>query len=843
MSQVKPKGKAGRGAESRVERVPEMLPVLPIRDQVIYPHMIMPLYVGRERSVRALDDALAHGRHILLVTQKSVDIDDPQPDELYAVGTVGEAMQPLRHEDTVRVVVEGIARVRIAEYVQTDPFFRARVEVLTEPAHEGSEVEALMRSVVAQFDRCITLGKNIPPEALESARSTGDPGRLADLVAGLLDPRVEVKQEILEMVDPLARLERVAELLAHEIEILEIEKKIHSRVKKELEDTQKEFYLRERMKAIQQELGEQDDRTMELDELRSQIKAAGMPKEVEERSFKELDRLEKMPPASPEVVVVRTYLDWLIGLPWSKRTEDKLDIEDAERVLNEDHYGLQKVKERILEYLAVRKLNPASKGPILCFMGPPGVGKTSMGKSIARATGRNFVRISLGGVRDEGEIRGHRRTYVAALPGRIIQGMKTAGSHNPVFMMDEIDKIGIDFRGDPSAALLEVLDPEQNNAFSDHYLEVPFDLSEVMFITTGNLPDPVPPALRDRMEIIEFPGYTEEEKLKIAQMFLVPKQIKEQGLTHEQARFTEKGLRTIIRNYTREAGVRNLEREIANVCRKVAKSVAQGKTVSAVISPASLHRYLGAIRFRHGMAEREDEVAVATGLFWTEVGGDIFSIEVTLMKGRGNLILTGRLGEVMQESAKAAFSYVRSKANELGIDEDFHRRYDVHIHVPAAAIPKDGPSAGVTLTTALISALARRPVRRDVAMTGEITLRGKVLPVGGVKEKVLAAHRAGMSTVVMPKDNEKDLEEIPAQVKRDLKFVFVEAMDEVLATALLPAAAPAKEATVVEPVGRAQRTPVQPSVTPATPVIVGAGLCPRPRAGRETGPYRVGRRR
>jgi len=814
VSQVKPKKRAeAPSGDSPTQRVPEIIPVLPIRDQVIYPHMIMPLFVGREKSVRALEEALEQERRILLVTQKSVDIDDPRAEDLYSVGTVGESMQSLRlPDDTIRVVVEGVARVRVLEYVQTEPFFRARVEVMAEPAREGIEVEALMRSVVAQFARCIELGKNIPPEALENAGGVNDPGRLADLVAGFLDLKVEVKQEILELADPVARLERIAAHLGHEIEILEIEKKIHSRVKQELEDTQKEFYLRERIKAMQQELGERDDRTMELDELRSQIQSAGMPKEVEEKAFKELDRLEKMPPASPEVVVVRTYLDWLVTLPWSKRSEDRLDIADAERVLNEDHYGLQKVKERILEYLAVRKLNPESKGPILCFMGPPGVGKTSMGRSIARATGRSFVRISLGGMRDEGEIRGHRRTYVGALPGRIIQGMKTAGSRNPVFMMDEIDKIGIDFRGDPAAALLEVLDPEQNYAFSDHYLEVPFDLSEVMFITTGNLPDPVPWALRDRMEFIEFPGYTEEEKLKIAQLFLVPKQIKEHGLTDHLARFAEKGLRTIVRNYTREAGVRNLEREVANVCRKVAKRVAQGKSTTATIGPASLHKYLGALRFRHGMAERQDEVAVATGLFWTEVGGDIFSIEVTLMKGRGNLILTGKLGEVMQESAKAAFSYTRSRAKSLDIDEDFYRRFDVHIHVPAAAIPKDGPSAGITLATALISALTRRAVRRDVAMTGEVTLRGRVLPVGGVKEKVLAAHRAGMTTVIMPADNQKELDEISAQVKRELKFVFVESMDQVLEVALLPPIA-GETVSAGDRLRRSDRAADQPSVS------------------------------
>jgi len=796
-------------AGDRESKIPEALPVLPIRDQVIYPSMMMPLFVGRERSVRALEEAMEHDRYILLVTQRSVDVDDPTPDDLHQVGTVGESMQMLKLPDgTIRIVIEGIVRVRILEYLQTDPFYRVRVQVLPEQVEMTLEIEALMRNVLAQFEKAINLGKGIPPEALENARNIDEPGRLADLVASFLTLKVDAKQEILELVEPKARLERILEHLNHEIEVLEIEKKIHSRVKRELEDTQKEFYLRERMKAIQQELGERDERTMELDELRQQIQAAQMPKEVEEKSLKELDRLEKMPPASPEVVVARTYLDWLIALPWSKRTEEKLEIADAERILNEDHYGLKRAKDRILEYLAVRKLNPQMKGPILCFVGPPGTGKTSMGKSIARATGRTYVRISLGGVRDEGEIRGHRRTYVGALPGRIVQGMKTAGSHNPVFMMDEVDKIGIDFRGDPAAALLEVLDPEQNYAFSDHYLEVPFDLSEVMFITTANLLDPVPPALRDRMEVIEFPGYIEEEKLKIAELFLVPKQLKEHGLTLERLQFVESGLRGIIRNYTREAGVRNLEREIAAICRKVAKQVASGKIKPVRASDARLHGFLGAVRFRFGLAEKEDEVAVATGLAWTEVGGDVLFVEVTLMKGRGSLTLTGHLGDVMQESAKAAFSYTRSRAAELGIDPDFYRRTDVHIHVPAGQIPKDGPSAGITMATALVSALTRRPVRRDVAMTGEVTLRGRVLPIGGVKEKILAAHRAGVKHVILPKDNEKDLEDIPPHVKRDLEFIFVEQMDEVFARALVggvpkPAAAEREAPSVHLPAGRA----------------------------------------
>ena len=771
--------------EKRMAQIPELLPVLPMRDMVVYPFMITPLIVGREKSLQTLTTADNQGKHVLLLAQKDATIDDPTPDDVYTVGTVGEILQTLKLPDgMVRVVIEGVARVKVLDYEQTQPCMMIRGEIIPEHEKSGVEIEALMRSVVSQFEKCIELGKAIRPEALDDARAAEGPGRLADLIASYFTFKVEIKQQLLEISDSRERLESLAKLLSNEIEILQVEQRIHSRVKKELEDTQKEFYLRERMKAIQQELGERDERTAEMDELRQQIKAAQMPTEVEEKALKELDRLEKMPAASPEVTVVRTYLDWMISLPWSKRTEDKLDINQAEKILDEDHYGLAKIKERILEFLAVRKLASSTKGPILCFVGPPGVGKTSIGKSIARATGREFIRISLGGVRDEGEIRGHRRTYVGALPGRIIQGMKTTGTRNPVFMMDEVDKIGIDFRGDPSAALLEVLDPEQNFAFSDHYLEVPFDLSEVFFITTGNILDPVPPALKDRMEVIEFPGYSEEEKVKIAELFLVPKQRKEHGLAAKQLSFSESGVRQVIRHYTREAGVRNLEREIASICRKVAKGVAQGKAQSARISARSVERYLGPIKFRYGTAEAKDEVAVATGLGWTEVGGDVMPVEVTLMKGKGNLILTGQLGDVMQESAKAAFSYSRSRAAELGIDEDFYRNTDVHIHVPAGQIPKDGPSAGITMGTALVSALTKRPVRKDVAMTGEITLRGKVLPVGGVKEKILAAHRAGSKTVILPKDNEKDLEEIPAHVKRELDFRFVEHMDEVLDIAL-----------------------------------------------------------
>ena len=771
--------------ESKAQPVPDQVPVLPTRGAVIYPYLVVPLFVGRPRSIQALEAAMKENRRITLLAQRNVNVDDPGPDDLYTVGTIGEIVQTLPLPDgTIRVMIEGSGRVRVRDYVHTDPFLRANIEAVPEAEQPGIQTEALVRNVIAQFERLINLGRNIPAEALESARRMTDPGRLADLIAYYAQIPVDVKQKVLEAANQRDRLEVLATVLNREIEILEVERKISSRVKQELEESQKEFYLREKMKAIQRELGERDDRTGEIEELRTRVKEAQMPPDVEERALKEIDRLERMPPASPEVVVVRTYLDWLIAMPWEKRSEEKLDIAAAERILNEDHYALKKIKERILEFLAVRKLNPEMKGPILCFLGPPGVGKTSIGRSIARATGREFVRISLGGVRDEGEIRGHRRTYVGALPGRIVQGLKTAGTRNPVFMMDEVDKIGIDFRGDPASALLEVLDPEQNNAFSDHYLEVPLDLSEVMFITTGNLMDPIPPALRDRMETIEFPGYIEEEKLKIAQLFLVPKQLKNHGLEPKRLRFTEAGLRSVIREYTREAGVRNLEREIAAICRKVAKGVAQGKVKAARLTTKSVRNYLGQPKFRFGIAEKEDDIGVATGLGWTEFGGDILFMEVTLMKGKGTLQLTGHLGDVMQESGKAAFSYARSRAAQLDIDPDFYRVTDVHIHVPSGQIPKDGPSAGITMATALLSALTGRPVHRNVAMTGEITLRGKVLPVGGVKEKVLAAHRAGIRTIILPEENRKDLEEIPSHVQEDLTFRFVETMDEVVRIAL-----------------------------------------------------------
>jgi ATP-dependent Lon protease len=771
----------------RLRQMPASLPVLPMRDLVVYPYLIQPLVVGREMSREALEAAMNEERLILLVAQRDAQVDEPTSDDLYTIGTVAECLQLLRlPDDTIRVTVEGIARVRIRTFTATAPYFIVEGEVLPEPEADGLEAQAAMRTVLDLFERCLHLGNRIPIEALEHVRNIEEPGRLADMLSTYLTLSLDQRQLILEGLEPVARLEKLAGFLYTAIELLEIEQRLHAKVKRELEETQKEYYLRERMKAIQEELGERDERVDELKEIRQQIEDAGMPPAVREKALKEVARLERMPSASPEVTVVRTYLDWLLGLPWSVRSDDRLDLDAAEAILDEDHWGLPKAKERILEYLAVRKLNPAMKSPILCLVGPPGVGKTSIGRSIARALGRQFIRISLGGVRDEGEIRGHRRTYVGALPGRIVQGMKTAGKKNPVFMMDEIDKIGQDFRGDPAAALLEVLDPEQNSTFSDHYLEVPLDLSEVMFVTTANLLDPIPAALRDRLEVIEFPGYTEDDKLQIAERFLVPKQLKEHGLRPSNLTFAPGALQALIRNYTREAGVRNLEREIAAVCRKVARQVAAGKRKRVTVKTGTLPDYLGAIRCRYGMAETQDEIGVATGLGWTPTGGDILAIEVSLMPGKGALQLTGQLGEVMQESAKAAMSFARAKSATLGIPSARFAETDVHIHIPAGQIPKDGPSAGITLASALISAFTGRPVRRQVAMTGEITLRGHVLPVGGIKEKMLAAHRAGITVIILPEDNRKDLEELPEHVKRELTFHFVDRMPAVLAVALHP---------------------------------------------------------
>ena len=764
-----------------------LLPVLPVRDQVYFPGMLFPLLVGREKSIRSLDEAVVRDRKMVLVAQREIGTEDPEPGDLYEVGLLVEVMQVLRVPDgAVRLMLEGIDRVRIVRFAQTEPFLKARVKVVAERPASGIEAEALRRSIVSQFEQVVQNGRQIPPEAMITVVSISDSGRLADTIAHHLGIPVSAKQEVLEAISVSDRLEKLNLLLARELEILEIHRTIRSRVEKEMGDTQKEYILREQLKAIQQELGDRDERLSEIEEYKAKIEEAGMPVEVTERALKEVDRLEKMPYAAPDGVVVRTYLDWLCSLPWNKSTTEGLEIDAAAKTLDEDHYGLVKVKERVLEFLAVRKLAGKMKGPILCFVGPPGVGKTSIGKSIARALGRKFIRISLGGIRDEAEIRGHRRTYVGALPGRIVQGVKQCGFRNPVFMLDEIDKIGVDFRGDPSAALLEALDPEQNNAFSDHYLEVSFDLSDVMFITTANVLDTVPPALRDRMEVIAFPGYIEDEKLEIARQFLVPKQVRENGLTPENLSITESALRRIIREYTREAGVRNLEREIAAICRKVAKQVAEGSVANVIVDDDDVKTYIGARRYHYGMAEEKDEVAAATGLVYTEFGGDVVQIEVGLMKSaEGKLILTGQLGDVMKESAQAALTYVRSKARALDIDEEFCRRTDIHIHVPAGAVPKDGPSAGITIATALASALTRRRVRKDVAMTGEITLRGRVLPIGGVKEKVLAAHRAGIRTVIVPKENEKDLEEIPENVRANLTIELVEHADQVLAIAML----------------------------------------------------------
>jgi len=775
-----------KNSNKDILEIPHELPLIPLRDLIIFPNLVVPLFVGRERSINALEVAMRENHMVVLVTQKDVEVQNPISSDLYQVGSVATVMQELKLPDgTAKALVEGMARVKIKKFLQTDPYFKVEIEVVEEPVEKDIETEALMRNLISQFEECARLGKPIPPEVLVASLNIDEPGRLADFVAFHLNLKTEGKQEILEAIDAKERIKKVSSFLAKELEILRLGSKIQDKVKEQMTKTQREYFLREQLKAIQGELGMADERTAEIQELKEKIAKAKMPKEVGKKALKEVDRFEKMPPAAAEASVVRTYLDWIIGLPWSKKSKEELNIEKANEILNEDHYGLEKVKERVLEHLAVRQLaKEKMREAILCFVGPPGTGKTSIGKSIARALGREFVRISLGGVHDEAEIRGHRRTYVGALPGRIIQNIKQVGTNNPVFMMDEIDKVGADFRGDPTAALLEVLDPEQNNAFSDHYLEVPFDLSDVMFITTANILDPIPPALKDRMEVIHFPGYTEEEKVKIAQRFLMPKQLEAHGLKEENLKITEAAIRKIIREQTREAGVRNLERKMASICRQMAKMIVEGKKKSFKVTPNNLSKFLGPAQFHYGLAEEKDEIGVATGLAWTEAGGEIIFVESTLMKGKGNLTLTGHLGEVMQESAQAALSYARSKAKEFGVSEDFYGKYDIHIHVPAGAIPKDGPSAGVTIATSLISALTKNPVKKDVGMTGEITLRGHVLPIGGVKEKVLAAHRAGLKKIVLPMENKKDLDIIPKQVRKELKFVFAEDVSEVLKAAL-----------------------------------------------------------
>ncbi len=765
-----------------------VFPLLPLRGVVVFPHVVLHLDVGRERSIKAIDDAMIKDNKIVLSAQKDANVDDPGCDDLYSIGTIAGIKQMIKLPGgTIRVLVEGLGRVKICDYQEEDPYFLVEVEQLEEDETKNTEIEALMRNVLFQFEQYIKLGKKVSSETLTAVNAIEEPGRMADIIASHLTLKTEQKQDILEAVAPRDRLEKMAGILGGELEILELEKKINLRVRKQMEKTQKEYYLREQMKAIQKELGEKDERTAEADDYREKLAEAEVPEEVEKKALKEIDRLEKMPPAAAEAVVIRTYLDWLLELPWSVRTEDRLDLEIVERILDEDHYGLEKVKERIVEYLAVRSLTEKIKGPIICLIGPPGVGKTSLARSIARALQRKFVRISLGGVRDEAEIRGHRRTYIGALPGRIIQGIRQARSSNPVFLLDEVDKMAIDFRGDPSAALLEVLDPEQNNNFSDHYIEIPFDLSQVMFITTANNRFNIPQALLDRMEAIYLPGYTEEEKVRIAQRHLILKQLEENGLTGKNLRISEGTLRHIVREYTREAGVRNLEREIANICRKTAREVVKKKEYRVSVTRSNLHKYLGPPRYRYGLAEKTNEVGVATGVAWTENGGDLLAIEVTLMKGKGKLILTGKLGDIMQESAQAALSYIRSKSESLGLEEKFYEELDIHVHIPEGAIPKDGPSAGITMATAMISALTRTPVNRNVTMSGEVTLRGKVLPVGGVKEKVLATHRAGIKTIILPADNKKDLSEIPGNVRRRMDFVLVDHMDQVLEKALLNA--------------------------------------------------------
>ena len=777
-------GKGERGKDDRIS-IPEQVPILPLRGTVLYPELILPIMVGRKRSVKLIDDAMEKDRIIGVVTQKRSETEDPGENELYRIGVAALILRMIREMDgSQRVIVQGLSRIKIQQYTQKDPYYVANVETIDESPAQGVEIEALIMNVKNLFQRAVDLAPYLTNEMGQMVSNIKSPGILADLVASNLNIPTTEKQNILDTLEVTDRLNKVHILLNKEVQVLELGNKIQSQVKEDIDKTQREYYLREQLKAIKKELGEMDEHTAEIKELQDRISKANMPEEAMKAAQKELDRLSKIPPASAEYTVARTYLDWLIDLPWHSGTRDNLDIKNAQKILDEDHYNLEKVKKRILEYLAVRKLKTDMKGPILCFVGPPGVGKTSLGKSIARAMDRKFVRISLGGVRDEAEIRGHRRTYVGALPGRIIQGIKRAGSNNPVFMIDEVDKIGMDFRGDPSSALLEVLDPEQNYSFSDHYIDIAFDLSKVMFITTANVLETIPPALKDRMEVLELPGYSEEEKTMIAHDFLIPRQLTEHGLSGDYLEFEENAITAIITSYTREAGVRNLEREIASVCRGVAKQVAEGQKEKALVGEGMLRKFLGPVKFFPEVAERTAEPGVATGLAWTPTGGDIIFIEATQMRGEKALTLTGQLGEVMKESAQAALSYVRAKAKELGIKEEFFGKTDIHIHVPAGAIPKDGPSAGLPIFIALTSLLTGRSVRSNVAMTGEITLRGLILPVGGIKEKTLAARRAGITTVILPQKNEKDLEEIPQHIKEALEFKFVNRMDEAIPMAL-----------------------------------------------------------
>ena len=770
--------------ENKDIKIPAELPILPLKGQVVFPYLIIPLVVTNEKMIRLTDETLLGNKIVGICTQIRQDTDDPAPDEIYGMGTAALIVKMLRFPDgSIRILVQGLNRIRITKITQTEPYFKARVEVVKEKARKTIESEAMMRNVASVFQRVIALAPYLPDELQTVAMNIDDPSKLADLIASNLNLGVAEKQAVLEAADPKERLQKLMPLLTKELSVLELGDKIRSQVKSEMDKDQRDYFLREQMKAIQKELGEGDDHAAEIGALRKRVAEAELSPEALKAAGDEVDRLARMPPHAAEYTVARTYIDWLLNLPWRKATQDNLDVAGARMILDEDHYDLDKVKERIVEYLAVRKLKADAKGPILCFAGPPGVGKTSLGRSIARALGRKFYRISLGGVRDEAEIRGFRRTYIGSMPGRIIQGMKHCGTSNPVFMLDEVDKIGQDFRGDPAAALLEVLDPEQNNTFSDHYLDIPFDLSRVMFITTANVTDPIPSALKDRMEVLELPGYIEEEKLHIARQYLWPRQVSENGLKPDQVSISDQVIRKIIGEYTREAGVRNLERELASICRKVAKEVASGNAAKTEVTGDKLHSYLGSQKVFPEVAERAGEPGLATGLAWTPAGGEILFVESTRMPGKKGLTLTGSLGEVMKESAQAALSFARSRSSQLKIDPKFFDKYDIHIHVPSGAIPKDGPSAGVTMAVSLISLLTKRAVRPYLAMTGEITLRGKVMPVGGVKEKVIGAKRAGINEIIMPSQNRKDLEEVPEHVRKGLKFHFVDRMDQVIPVA------------------------------------------------------------
>jgi ATP-dependent Lon protease len=768
----------------------ETLPLLPLRDVVIFPYMVAPLFVGREKSIRALEEAMKKNKEIFLVAQKDAKTNDPSEKDIYDIGTIGTIVQMLRLPDgTVKVLVEGKGRACVKNYLPNKSYFMVEVETVPEADKIGVETEALIRTLVTAFENYVKLNKKIPSEVLVTVSSIEEPGRLSDTISSHLSFKLEDKQEILETLNPAERLEKIYEKIQSEVEIMQIEKKIRGRVKKQMEKAQKEYYLTEQMRAIQKELGEKDDLKSEIQEFEDKVKKKKMPEEAEQKVKKEIKKLKQMSPMSAEATVVRNYVDWLLSLPWKgEATDDRIDIDEAQQILDDDHFGLEKPKERILEYLAVQALTKKIKGPILCFVGPPGVGKTSLAKSIAQAMGRKFIRVSLGGVRDEAEIRGHRRTYIGALPGKIVQGVRKAGTNNPVFLLDEIDKLGMDFRGDPASALLEALDPEQNIAFNDHYLEVDYDLSNVMFITTANVLHTIPWALQDRMEIIRISGYTEDEKLEIAKKFLVPKQREAHGLKDKNLKISDNTILDVIRYYTREAGVRTLEREIATLCRKAARDVVKkGPDHEVKLTPAVIKKenYLGIPKFKHGEIEEKDHIGMSTGLAWTEVGGELLTIEVSIVPGKGTFTVTGKLGEVMQESTQAAMSYVRSRAERLGLERGFHQKVDIHIHVPEGATPKDGPSAGIAIATAIVSALIRKPVKHDLAMTGEITLRGRVLPIGGLKEKILAAHRGKVKTIIIPQENEKDLKEIRESILKNIKIVIVEHMDDVLDVAIV----------------------------------------------------------